>query len=101
MILPILFLSLAQPMLPVSASIRDPFYLSHVPREQRSRYDITMPKVLGIISVEDSVGALIRFDDKTEVVAVGDVVKEHVVVMIGEEGVLVMGRDRKEKRWLM
>ena len=101
MILPFLLFSMAQPMLSVAALERDPFYLTRVPQNQESRYDISAPKVVGIVSMENSVGALIRFDDKTEVVFVGDVVKEHIVMTICENGVVVADKDKKEKRWLM
>lgn len=109
--IPLLFLGLANtiggiitPVVGVSINStlnRDPFYVSHVPVNQQSRYDIAAPKILGIISTDDKSGAIIRFDDKTEVAYVGDVVREHVIVSIRDDEVIVVDGDRKEKRWLI
>ena len=80
---------------------RDPFYVSPIKQGQQSRYDVSSPKVVGVIDVDGVKGALIRFDDCAEVVRVGDVVRGHVVVEIHEEEVVVKDSSLKEKRWSM
>jgi hypothetical protein len=78
---------------------RDPFYVANVVQVGRSRYDLSAPKILGVIFVDGSSGAIVQFDDRTEVVYVGDVIREHVVTLIRDDGITVRDRNKKEKRW--
>jgi hypothetical protein len=80
---------------------RDPFYISEVPVGKKSRYDISSPRVKGIISVDGVYGAIVLFDDKTEVVHVGDVVKGYVIVSIEQKKVVVKNGAMEEKIWTM
>lgn len=87
-------------MLPV-CKMRNPFEPVPVITSHQSRYNLSSPKVIGIICVDGVSGALIRFDDTTEVVYVGDMCKGHLIVSIKENKVIVRDRSQREKQWIM
>lgn len=102
MIIPLLILSVTQPVLPVGDLIRDPFYISSAFQEQQSRYDIRVPKIIGIVSVDGKKSAFVCFDDgQKHYVSEGDKVRGLLVMIIKEGEVVVRDQAKKETRWMM